>query len=152
MQAVDFHQPSPIDDGKSGRDRAFDFSLVIPVYLNEENINDLLEAVFSLKEKLNGTLEIVFVVDGSPDRSYALLAEALPSYPIAAQLLALSRNFGSFAAIRVGLEAARGKYVAVMAADLQEPPDLVESFFNILQRDEADVVFGARKSREDLFF
>ena len=54
----------------------FDFSLVIPVYLNEENIPDLLDAVDSLEKRLNGTLEIVFVVDGSPDRSYVLLEDA----------------------------------------------------------------------------
>jgi len=152
MHSAHFQQPGPIDPEKSGSDKTFDFSLVVPVYLNEENISDLLEAVSSLEKKLNGTLEVVFVVDGSPDRSYVMLAEALSSYPIASQLLALSRNFGSFAAIRVGIEVARGKYVAVMAADLQEPPELVQSFFDILQRDEADVVFGTRTGREDDFF
>jgi len=151
-QSAHFQQPGPFNHERGGLDRTFDFSLVVPIYLNEENISDLLEAISSVEKKLNGTLEVVFVVDGSPDRSYALLTEALSSYPIASQLLALSRNFGSFAAIRVGIEVARGKYVAVMAADLQEPPELVCSFFDILQRDEADVVFGARTGREDAFF
>jgi len=130
---------------------SFDFSLIIPVYLNEGSILDLLETIQSHGKKLDGTLEIVFVVDGSPDRSYELLADALSSYPIASQLLALSRNFGSFAAIRVGMEVARGRNIAVMAADLQEPPELVQSFFDILRRDEADVVFGMRTGREDSF-
>ena len=153
MPSAHFQPASPsINPEKYGSRNTFDFSLVIPVYLNEENIPDLLEATDSLGKKLNGTLEIVFVVDGSPDLSYMLLAKALPSYPIASQLLALSRNFGSFAAIRVGMEVARGKNIAVMAADLQEPPELVESFFDILQRDEADVVFGMRTGREDSFF
>jgi len=153
VPSAHFQPASPsINPEKYGSRNTFDFSLVIPVYLNEENIPDLLEATDSLGKKLNGTLEIVFVVDGSPDLSYMLLAKALPSYPIASQLLALSRNFGSFAAIRVGMEVARGKNIAVMAADLQEPPELVESFFDILQRDEADVVFGMRTGREDSFF
>jgi len=153
LQSAHFQQLSPaINSEKSNSIKTFDFSLVIPVYLNEENIPDLLDAINLLEKKLNGTLEIVFVVDGSPDRSYVLLAEALSSYPIASQLLSLSRNFGSFAAIRVGIEVARGKHVAVIAADLQEPPELVQSFFDILQRDEADVVFGMRTSREDSFF
>jgi glycosyltransferase involved in cell wall biosynthesis len=143
---------SSLNSEKSGPNGTFDFSLVIPVYLNEENIFDLLEAITSLEKKLNGALEVVFVVDGSPDRSYVLLAEALPSYPIASQLLALSRNFGSFAAIRIGIEVARGRHIAVMAADLQEPPELLQSFFDILKRDEADVVFGMRTGREDSFF
>lgn len=153
MQSADFQRPSPSKSFKeSNPTKIFDFSLVIPVYLNEENIPDLLDAINSLEKQLNGTLEIVFVVDGSPDRSYVLLAEALSSFPIASQLLALSRNFGSFAAIRVGIEVARGENIAVIAADLQEPPELVLSFFDILQRDEADVVFGMRAGREDSLF
>lgn len=153
MQSARFQQLNlSINSKESKSTKTFDFSLIIPVYLNEENIPDLLDAISSLEKKLNGTLEIVFVVDGSPDRSYILLAEALSSYPIASQLLSLSRNFGSFAAIRIGIEVARGKNIAVMAADLQEPPELVLSFFDILQRDEADVVFGMRTGREDSFF
>jgi glycosyltransferase involved in cell wall biosynthesis len=147
-----FQDSSPLpDSGGNRQDCTFDFSLVIPVYLNEENISDLLEAVASLSNELDGTFEVVFVVDGSPDRSYLMLAEALPSYPVASQLLALSRNFGSFAAIRSGIEVARGRYLAVMAADLQEPPELLKSFFDVLRRDEADVVFGMRTGREDSF-
>src|SRR5262245_49343053 len=106
----------------------YDCSLIIPVYKNEENIDDLLMALGSLQKTLEGSLEVVFVVDGSPDRSYLLLAQALPTSPFPSQLLALSRNFGSFAAIRHGIEVAQGKYCAVMAADLQEPPELVQSF------------------------
>jgi len=139
--------PASDPDGQT-----FDFSLIVPVYLNEANVPDLLEALASLAKKLTGRLEVVFVVDGSPDRSYTLLAEALPSFPIPAQLLALSRNFGAFAAIRVGIEVARGTFIGVMAADLQEPPELFLSFFEVLRGDEADIVFGVRAGREDGFF
>ncbi|MGD0280879.1 MAG: glycosyltransferase family 2 protein [Dissulfurispiraceae bacterium] len=149
----DDHQPHgpSYKQEKGVQGKGLDFSLVIPVYLNEENISDLLEALILLEKSLRGSLEVVFVVDGSPDHSYVLLQKALSSYPIPSQLIALSRNFGSFAAIRIGLEAARGKYAAVMAADLQEPPELIKSFFDVLQRDEADVAFGMRTGREDNF-
>src|SRR5690349_3878332 len=93
-------------------------SLIIPVFRNEESIPSLLTALRGLARDC-APMEVVFVVDGSPDRSYALLRAALPNLPFTTQLLALSRNFGSFAAIRTGLAAARGKYFAVMAADLQ---------------------------------
>ncbi|MBV9084803.1 MAG: glycosyltransferase, partial [Acidobacteriaceae bacterium] len=63
----------------------------------------------------------------------------------------LSRNFGSFAAITAGLEAASGEFFAVMAADLQEPPELVDQFFRILADDRADIVFGTREGRSDSF-
>jgi glycosyltransferase involved in cell wall biosynthesis len=61
----------------------------------------------------------------------------------------LSRNFGAFAAIRVGLEHATGSYFAVMAADLQEPPELALEFFRVLAAGEHDIVVGTRKDRAD---
>lgn len=128
------------------------YSLIIPVYKNEESIPRLLEAVRQLHGELEQSLEVVFVVDGSPDRSYELLRNALDTLPCAVQLLGHSRNFGSFAAIRTGLQAARGKFFSVMAADLQEPPELVLAFFRCLQADECDVALGTRVNRRDPFF
>jgi glycosyltransferase involved in cell wall biosynthesis len=126
-------------------------SVVIPVYKNAENIPDLLAALGDVHRQLNGELEVVFVVDGSPDQSYALLAQALPGSGLRAQLLLLSRNFGSFSAIRAGLAAARGDRLAVMAADLQEPPELLIEFDRRLAAGGSDVVIGVRKSRQDPF-
>jgi glycosyltransferase involved in cell wall biosynthesis len=128
------------------------YSLVIPVYRNEQSLPALLEAVADIGRAVNSDFEAVFVVDGSPDRSYAILREQLPSASFASQLLVLSRNFGSFAAIRSGLAAARGEFFAVMAADLQEPPELALEFFKQLKNDEADIVVGTRDSRSDPFF
>ena len=125
------------------------YSLVIPVYGNEASIPELLAAIAGLASRLDGDFEAVFVVDGSPDQSFAVLRDALPSQPFASQLLLHARNFGSFAAIRSGLAAARGECLAVMAADLQEPIELVERFFATLARGEADVVVGTREGRAD---
>jgi glycosyltransferase involved in cell wall biosynthesis len=123
-------------------------SLVVPVYRNEENIPDLIAALNELDRKIHG-FEVVFVVDGSPDRSAELLARALVNVRFAWQLVELSRNFGSFAAIRQGLALARGECLAVMAADLQEPPELVAQFFRELDANNCDVVVGVRTSRAD---
>lgn len=124
-------------------------SLVIPVYGNEGSIPELVASVARLDAALGHTLEGVFVVDGSPDRSYALLRDALPGSGFASQLLLLSRNFGSFAAIREGLRAARGEHYAIMAADLQEPESLILDFFAKLDRNDVDVVLGVRSGRSD---
>jgi len=124
-------------------------SLVIPVYRNEGSIPDLLKAVTRLNEKLNNDLEVVFVVDGSPDRCYELLRDALPDQPVRSQLILLSRNFGSFMAIRTGLQFGKGSRFAVMAADLQEPPELVLEMDRILRKSEVDVVVGVREGRND---
>ncbi len=126
-------------------------SLIIPIYRNEENLPRLLEALTNLNAQLNGDFEVVFSVDGSPDRCYELLREQLPRVAFRSTLLLLSRNFGSFSAITAGLEAARGEYFAALAADLQEPPELAVRFLEILLSGEADIVFGSREHRSDPF-
>lgn len=125
------------------------YSVIIPVYKNEASIPRLLDSLKALNKELNNALEVVFVVDGSPDNSYALLRSGIQTLGFPAQLLAHSRNFGSFPAIRSGLAAARGQYFAVMAADMQEPPELLVTFFNALDSNECDVVIGARAKRAD---
>ena len=123
--------------------------LIVPVYRNEENIPALLERFAQLNRQVSGGIDVVCVVDGSPDRSYELLATGLATAPFASHLLSLSRNFGSFAAIREGLKAADGRYFAVMAADLQEPPALIIDSFAALQADECDIALGNRVARDD---
>lgn len=125
------------------------YSVVIPVYKNAESIPRLVEALVGMNRDLGGEMEAVFVVDGSPDQSFALLREQIGRLDFPAQLLAHSRNFGSFPAIRTGLSAARGTYFGVMAADLQEPPELLVAFFEALAADECDVAIGTRNGRND---
>ncbi|HAT7826952.1 TPA: glycosyltransferase [Legionella pneumophila] len=125
------------------------YSVIIPVYKNEASIKRLLETLTNINNNLNGQLEVVFVVDGSPDLSFELIRDAMPKLNFQTQLLAHSRNFGSFPAIRTDLKVAQGKYFAVMAADLQEPPELLEIFFTKLAADECDVIIGTRTGRKD---
>ena len=128
-------------------------SVVVPVYMNEAFVPSLIEEfqrIAAIASQTYGqALEVVFVVDGSPDASYLRLAQALPAATFPSQLLDHSRNFGSFAAIRSGLEAARGDYFAVVAADLQEPPELLLEFLRALLSGRADVAVGRREARED---
>ena len=127
------------------------YSVIVPVYKNEASIARLIDALSEVNQSLNNEMEAVFVVDGSPDKSFELLKNTLEQFSFSAQLLAHSRNFGSFAAIRTGLIAARGEYFGVMAADLQEPPELLVTFFKSLLADECDVAVGTRQGRRDPF-
>jgi len=124
-------------------------SLVIPVYKNEGSLPRLLREVGAVAANIQGELEVVFVVDGSPDGSLRLLQELLPSWNVRSQLIDLSRNFGSFSAIAAGLRHGRGEYFAVISADLQEPPELAATFHKLMASGEADVVFGYRTGRAD---
>lgn len=124
-------------------------TLVVPVYRNEGSLPELLAVIDDLNRKLEGAFEVVLVVDGSPDRCYQVLRDELPSRSFRSQLVLLSRNFGSFMAIRTGLQFGHGDRFAVMAADLQEPPELALDMNRILLADEADVVVGTREGRDD---
>jgi glycosyltransferase involved in cell wall biosynthesis len=129
------------------------FSVIIPVYRNAEFIRELIEEFAKINaivaERYGMPAEFVFVVDASPDDSFDLLNTALPLAPFKSQLLLHARNFGSFAAIRTGLRAARGDYFAVIAADLQEPPELLLRFLSELIDGDIDIAVGVREGRND---
>ncbi|HEY9139959.1 MAG TPA: glycosyltransferase family 2 protein [Bryobacteraceae bacterium] len=124
-------------------------SLVIPVYKNQENLDRLLGELVKLAGGFPGELEVVFVIDGSPDACYEILRQRLPRLPLRAQLISLTRNFGSFSAIAAGLAHGGGDYFAALAADLQEPPELVLEFYRQMHSGAADIVFGCRAGRGD---
>ena len=128
--------------------RAVTRSVVVPVYRNEATLPALLLEIAELRQQRPDPFEVVFVIDGSPDNSYALLKQRLPEMPFPSQLVSLSRNFGSFAAIRAGLAAAKGEFIAILAADLQQPVSSVGQFFAALEHG-ADIVVGQRSSRDD---
>lgn len=129
-----------------------DCAVIVPLYRNAENVPALLQRLQALHDAVPGGIEAVCVVDGSPDDCHVLLAAALPRMPFRAQLLLLSRNFGSFPAIRAGLAASDAPHLAVMAADLQEPAELVIEFFRCLREDDVDVALGTRSGRADGHF
>ena len=127
-------------------------SIVIPVFRNEANISRLLQEMDRIAGASPIAVEVVLVVDGSPDRSLEVLRESLPGRRFSAVLISLSRNFGAFNAVRCGLEIAAGDYFVAIAADLQEPADLALTFLGPLRAGEADIVFGTPSTRDDPWF
>jgi dolichol-phosphate mannosyltransferase len=120
-------------------------SVVVPL-LNEEEVLD--ETYQSLKKHLDAlkiSYEIIFVDDGSTDRSRALLAAMSMGDPTV-RVLALSRNFGHEMATTAGLRQARGQAAVVIDADLQDPPDLIGAFL-AKWREGYQVVYGVRSRR-----
>jgi dolichol-phosphate mannosyltransferase len=121
-------------------------SLVLPIYNEEEVIPELHKQLQGFLAKLGLEAEVVFVNDGSRDRSMELLrgiAAGEPRY----RVLSFARNFGHQTAITAGLDYARGKAVVVMDADLQDPPEVVLEMV-AKWREGFDVVYGKRRSRE----
>ena len=120
-------------------------SLVLPIYNEEEVIPELHQRLQEFLTKLALPAEVVFVNDGSRDKSMALLrgiAAAEPRY----RVVSFARNFGHQRAITAGVDFARGKAVVVMDADLQDPPEVVLEMV-AKWREGFDVVYGRRRKR-----
>jgi dolichol-phosphate mannosyltransferase len=126
-------------------------TLVLPIFNEEAVIPELHTRLQEFLGKLGLDAEVVFVNDGSKDRSMELLrglAATEPRY----RILSFARNFGHQVAITAGLDFARGKAVVVMDADLQDPPEVVLEMV-AKWREGFDVVYGKRRSREgETFF
>ena len=122
-------------------------SIIVPVYFNELNLQDLYK---DLKEKVFSQVEdyeIVFVDDGSLDKSFEILKE-LQSKDSKIKVIKLSRNFGSHAAILCGLANCTGDCAMMKAADLQEPSEMILDMYKKWQEGN-NVVLAVRGDRKD---
>jgi glycosyltransferase involved in cell wall biosynthesis len=100
------------------------YSLVIPIYNEEEVLPRLIGRIKLLLRRLDGAAEVIFIDDGSQDGSVSYLRQVIAA-DSGFRLIELSRNFGHQIAITAGMDAARGEAVIVMDADLQDPPEVV---------------------------
>lgn len=127
-------------------ERPPELSVVIPVYNEEENVGPLLERLTAVLDDLTDRWEVLFVDDGSRDRSVALIRAARDDEP-RVKLIRLSRNFGHQAALNAGIDHATGEAVILMDADLQDPPEVLPDLVQAW-RDGAEVAYGIRRRRE----
>jgi putative glycosyltransferase len=123
------------------------FSVVTTLYNSAPYIETFVERARSELKKLTDDHEIILVDDGSPDDSLRIALDLLPTEP-SLKVIELSRNFGHHKAMMTGLEHASGDLVFLIDADLEEPPELLTTFFTALREEELDVVFGFQKTRK----
>lgn len=128
-------------------------SVVIPIFNEELCLKETIRRLKALEEKLlaEANVELLFVDDGSRDNSLVILKELAASHTNI-KIISFSRNFGHQIAITAGMDLAAGDYIAVIDADLQDPPELIEGMYR-LALTGYDVVYGKRRSRagESLF-
>jgi len=125
-----------------------ELSLIIPIFNEEQVIPELsrrLREVMGKLETVVRSWEVVFIDDGSKDKSLPMLRELAASEP-RFKVLSFSRNFGHQLAITAGVDYAEGDAVVVMDADLQDPPEVVQEMI-ARWREGFDVVYGVRRSR-----
>jgi polyisoprenyl-phosphate glycosyltransferase len=124
---------------------ALKYSIVVPVYNEEESIAELVRRLREIMDKLDGPAETVLVDDGSKDSSYRLMLDARDTDP-RFKVIQLSRNFGHQIAITAGMDSASGQAVVVMDADLQDPPEAILELAAKWQ-EGYDVVYAVRRRR-----
>jgi len=124
------------------------FSIVVPVYFNQDTLPLLISKFKGLQKKLNNyALEFIFVDDGSGDNSLAVLKNEREKDK-RVKVIKLSRNFGSMYAVQAGLSYATGDCVGMTSADLQDPPELFVEMIKKWEKGKK-VIIATRKERED---
>lgn len=125
-------------------------TVVIPVYNEEDNLPVLMERLLPVMLNAGKTFEIIFIDDGSIDKSLELLKDFTKYGEI--RIVELTRNYGQHAAILAGFSVSRGDIVITMDADLQNPPEEIPRLIKIMEEGAYDVVGTIRKGRRDSFF
>lgn len=132
------------------RDGAVTVSVVIPVYNEEASLEPLVQRLVAALAPLGEPFEIIFVDDGSSDRSRQILRER-HEHDARIKYLGLSRNFGHQVAISCGIDFAAGDGVIVMDGDLQDPPEVLPGLIS-RWREGYDVVYAVRQQRKESVF
>ena len=125
-----------------------DISVVIPVYNEEESIHELTEWIENVCTGANHSFEIIFIDDGSTDKSWEIIS-GLAEKKIFVKGLRFRRNYGKAAALHTGFIEAVGDVVITMDSDLQDSPDEIPALAGMITNEGYDLVSGWKKKRYD---
>jgi undecaprenyl-phosphate 4-deoxy-4-formamido-L-arabinose transferase len=128
-----------------------DLSIIIPVYNEEEGLLQLFSRLYPALDELGRSYEIIFIDDGSKDRSVAVLRGEFERRREVTRVIVLARNAGQHMAILAGFHHARGKYVITLDADLQNPPEEIGKLVAAMDQG-ADYVGTVRLMRQDVYW
>jgi len=125
-----------------------DLSIIIPVYNEEESLPELIGWIDRVLRKMKVIAEVIMVDDGSSDHSWDIIGHLRHQYNYL-RGIRFRRNYGKSAALNIGFEAAKGKVVITMDADLQDNPDEIPELFRMINEEDFDLVSGWKKKRRD---
>lgn len=126
-------------------------SIIVPVYNEEGGLQPLFDRLYPVLDQLGRRYEVVFVDDGSTDRSVAILREQFTKRPDTTRVVVLARNVGQHMAILAAFAQARGDYIITLDADLQNPPEEIAKIIAAMDAG-ADYVGTVRKRRHDAYW
>ncbi len=121
--------------------------LIVPCFNEEESIEIFYEEIKKIRKKMNQSIEIIFIDDGSSDQTLNIMSRIAKKDKLV-KYLSFSRNFGKEAAMLAGLEASTGDYITVMDVDLQDPPELLVEMVRLIEEEGYDVVGTRRVNRK----
>ena len=125
-----------------------ELSVIVPVYNEEQGLQALFDRLYPALDKLGVSYEIVFINDGSRDRSAAILREQFQKRPDVTRVVLFNGNFGQHMAIMAGFEHCKGQHIVTLDADLQNPPEEIGKM--LAKMDEGhDYIGSIRKQRND---
>ena len=122
-------------------------SVIVPCYNEELVVNETYKRLKEVMAKVEMDHELIFINDGSKDKTFALLNE-LAQDDSCVKIINFARNFGHQCAVTAGLHNCNGNYAAIIDADLQDPPEVILEMLDMIKKEEANVVYGVRKKRE----
>ncbi|HNT81330.1 MAG: Undecaprenyl-phosphate 4-deoxy-4-formamido-L-arabinose transferase [Bacteroidetes bacterium ADurb.Bin141] len=125
-----------------------DISVIIPLYNEEESLPELVSWIEKVMQQHHYSYEIIMIDDGSKDDSWKVIASLAEKNP-QVRGFKFKRNYGKSAALHKGFEAANGKVVITMDADLQDSPDEIPGLYKMITEDKYDLVSGWKKKRHD---
>lgn len=126
----------------------FDISIVVPLFNEVESLPELFQWIDKVMNEHKFSYELIFVDDGSKDGSWKVI-ESLSQANASVKGIKFQRNYGKSAALQVGFDAASGRVVVTMDADLQDSPDELPELYRMIVEDDFDVVSGWKKKRYD---
>ena len=126
-----------------------DLSLVIPLYNEDESLNELCDWIVRVVEKMGISYEILLIDDGSTDQSWREIRNLSVKYQNVVKGISFKRNYGKSAALNTGFKTCKGEVVITMDADLQDSPDESPALYELIRSGEYELVSGWKKKRYD---
>lgn len=131
-----------------------DVSIIVPVYFNCESLAILFNRISNdvIEKNTNRTFEIIFIDDGSKDRSLDVLLSLRHANPDYIKVIKFTRNFGQGSAMTAGFIMSKGRFVVNIDADLQDPPELINHMIEAHFEESYDIVVGIRQERKESLY
>jgi len=129
-----------------------EYSVVVPVFNSETSLEEMFSRLTAVMDSTGKTYELIFVDDGSRDRSWEVLKKIKEEHPDALTAIRLAKNFGQHSATFCGFNFAKGNFIITLDDDLQCPPEEIPKLIKAMEEADAELVYGIYKKKRHTFY